>query len=53
MRHIAGLLPQAKQTLMFSATIPGSTETLAKGMLKENAVYIAVGKVGKDRSLCG
>jgi ATP-dependent RNA helicase DDX59 len=43
-RQIAGLLPHSKQTLMFSATIPVSTESLAKGMLKENAICIAVGK---------
>ncbi|XP_062516885.1 probable ATP-dependent RNA helicase DDX59 [Corticium candelabrum] len=48
-RQITSLLPQTKQTLMFSATIPEATEKLAETMLK-NPVLIAVGKPSSPSS---
>jgi ATP-dependent RNA helicase RhlE len=36
-RKVVGMLPTARQTLLFSATIPGAVETLARTLLKDPA----------------
>jgi superfamily II DNA/RNA helicase len=41
-KHIASFLPQARQTMMFSATFAGEVGQLAKNMLKTEAQTISV-----------